>query len=142
MIGVAFIIGAISTVSFLSLVSFTGMSVPPSKSGAAAAISASDANLLLKEYLKTAGTPALPVKGVFLDRKELEALNQLAGENPGLAGFRIYFGKEKTGLLVGIVVGVDANYADVAGSNIYKTDSPKTGPCPTVCDKSSPITQE
>jgi hypothetical protein len=139
MVSVAFILGAMSVISFLALVSFTGMSVPMAKSNEVSPILATDANTLLKEYLKTAGTPAKPINGVFLDKQELEAMNRLAGENPNLAGFRIYFGKETSGLLVGLVVGVDDNYSDLTANSIYKTDSPKTGPCPPVCDKNSTI---
>ena len=142
MVSVAFILGAISVVSFLALVSFTGMNFPPANPLGSTAISSANANILLKEYLKSADSPASPIKGVYLDKRELDAMNQLAGENPGLSGFRIYFGKESTGVMVGVVVGVDANYNDVVTGNIYKTDSPKAGPCPTICDKTSPIIQQ
>jgi hypothetical protein len=141
MVSAAFILGAISVISFLGLVSFTGMNFPPANPLGSTAITATNANTLLKAYLTTADTPATPVKGVFVDRRALDAMNQLAAENSGLAGFRIYFGKQATGLQVGIVVGVDANYADVVTGHIYQTDSPKAGPCPTICDKTSPITQ-
>jgi hypothetical protein len=133
MVSVAFISGAIIGITFLALVGFTGMSVPT-----APPISPGDANTLFKEYLKTAPTPTKPIYGVFLDKNELAAMNQLAGDNQNLAGFRIYFGKETSGPQVGIVVGVDDHYADVTAT-ILKTDSPKAGPCPTVCDNTSPI---
>jgi hypothetical protein len=142
MVSAAFIFGAVSAVSLFALLSFTNASGSAPSSQAGSTITAAEANTLLKNYLKTADLPTKPIKGVFLDMQELNALNTLAGKNPRLSGFRVYFGKEADGTIVGMVVGVDGQYVDVASSDILKTSSPKTGPCPTVCDKTSPIGQD
>jgi hypothetical protein len=98
------------------------------------------AKTLVKNYQNTAETPVIPVKGVFLDKVQLAAMTKLAADFPGLSGFRIFFGKETTGLKVSVVVGVDKSGKDVFAVNgIYKTTSPGSGPCPPVCDQTSPI---
>jgi hypothetical protein len=140
--GVAFILGAISVISFIALVSFTHMSSPTPASGLVTTVSATEANTLLKNYLKTAPAAVKQAKGIFLDLQELEALNSLASKDAKLAGFRLYLGKETNGKMVGLVVGVDANNLDLVSKNILKTQSPKTGLCPPVCDQSSTITKE
>ena len=139
MVSVAFIFGAISVVSIFALLSFSGMGDPAVSPGTVTSITASEANALLSNYLKTADTIHKPLKGFFLDEQELEALNMVAGKNPTLAGFRIYFGKDPKGMLVGMVVAVDDKNADLISNGIYKTGSVKTGPCPVICDMESPI---
>ena len=78
-------------------------------------------------------------KTFYLDRQQLEALNMLAGKNSALAGFRLYLGRDEHGMLVGMVVGVDEKNADLVSDGIYKTGTIKSGPCPDICDKESPI---
>jgi hypothetical protein len=102
-------------------------------------IALDEAQMLLRNYLASAQTPASPVKGVYLDRSQLEAMNKLVEADPALHGFRLFFGREGTGVNVGIVVGVDEANTDQVTKKIYKTMSAKTGPCPPVCDKNSPI---
>ena len=102
-------------------------------------ITIEDAKILFQNYQASAERPAVPVKGVLLDRAQLAAMNTLLKDNPTLSAFRVFFGKETSGDQVGIVVGVDENNADLISRGIYKTLSSKTGPCPPVCDKASPI---
>jgi hypothetical protein len=105
-------------------------------------VAVDDAKVLLRNYQATAVTPVVPVKGVYLDRSQFEAMKQLVADDPNLPGFRIFFGKETTGVNVGIVVGVDGNNTDQVTKRMFKTDSAKTGPCPPVCDKNSPIKED
>lgn len=102
-------------------------------------ISVEEAKNLLQHYLTTADSPDTPVKGVFLDRNHLDAMNTIKAETPALTGFMVLFGKVETGATVGIVVGVDNKNQDEAVKKIYKTQSVGTGPCPPFCDMDSPI---
>ena len=141
LVSASFFLGAITVISVFALFSFTRGGAPSTAQAGISLVSATDANTLLKAYLTNADTPARPVNGMFLDLQQLNAMNTLAGKNPNLSGFRLYFGREKTGVQVGLVVGVDSHNVDLITNSIYKTDSPKTGPCPPVCDVSSPITK-
>ena len=38
-----------------------------------------------------------------------------------------------------VVAGVDMNGNDAVKNTIFGTDAPKLGPCPPICDVSSPI---
>ena len=139
LVSIAFFLGIVSVISLFAVYSFTGMQEPQSSPGTVAPISAKEANLLLTNYLKTADTLHKPLKGFYLDRQQLEALNMLAGKNSALAGFRLYLGRDEHGMLVGMVVGVDEKNADLVSDGIYKTGTIKSGPCPDICDKESPI---
>ncbi len=105
-------------------------------------ITDTEAKTLLTKYISTAVKPTSPVKGVFLDRQQLDAMNKLVQENPAVPGFRVFFGMEVSGAKVGIVVGVNDANQDQVTRSIFKTLSPKTGPCPPVCDQASPINQD
>lgn len=142
MTGVSFVFGAFSAISVFILLSFTRPAPQNPAGNEIAPVTVAEANAMLKAYLSTAVKPTVPVKGVFIDRQQLDAMNRLVGEMPSLPGFRIYFGKEKTGVQVGIVTGVDEKNLDVVSMTIYKTESPGTGPCPPNCDKESPIVKD
>jgi hypothetical protein len=132
-----FISGIIIGVSALMLFSFTSAS-PVSASSAVSKISVADANALFRTYFdKTAPINAV-VKGFSITKEHLTALNNLSNENPGLSSFRIYMGNDAGGN-VGIVVGVSSAGTDVTTS-IYRAAAASSGPCPTICDASSPIT--
>jgi hypothetical protein len=49
-------------------------------------------------------------------------------------------GMTDSGERVGIVVGVNDRLSDAAFGRIYKTNSVNSGPCPFICDETSPIT--
>ena len=106
-----------------------------------ATITAQDANLLFKNYFKTATAPTTPIKGFFLDSLQYNAMKLIAGEKNDLAGFRVYLGKDRNNLPVSIVVGVDSKGSDATSNTLYKTSSIKSGPCPFVCDFTSTITR-
>ena len=97
---------------------------------------------MLKKYLVSAPVPVTAVKGVYLDRNQLNAMNRLVQENPAVKGFRVYFGKDANNQLTGIVLGTDDNQHDLTTNSIYKTDSAGTGPCPPICDTASPIVKD
>jgi hypothetical protein len=105
-------------------------------------VTAEEAQTLVKQYIATTETPAVPVQAVSLDLIQLAAMNELVAENPSLLGFRVYFGRETGGAPVSIVVGIDARNADLASRSIYKTLSAGSGPCPPNCDRESPISPE
>ena len=139
---VPFIVGAIFGISIFAFLSFSRMSASPEPQVVAvSAISPSDANTIVKHFLSTATTPTVPTKGFYVDLQQLEAMNKLMKENASLAGFRLYLGRGADEAQVGIVVGVDSKGIDATMNTVYKTNSPKTGPCPPVCDQNSPITK-
>jgi hypothetical protein len=134
-----FFLGAVLGFSLFAMVSFTRADAPVNSPPEPDSISATDANVLLKRYLVTATTSPTPIKAFYIDLKQLDAMKLLLNKNSTLAGFRVYLGKTPGNNQVGIVVGVDNRGLDVATKTIYRTDSPQSGPCPTVCDASSPI---
>lgn len=81
--------------------------------------------------------------GVFvaynINLSQLNAMNLLRNSDSTLTGFRIYPGVFGDPTNVTIVVGVDGA-GDDNTSTIYTTGAAGTGPCPTVCDAESPIT--
>jgi hypothetical protein len=137
----SFVFGAIIGVSLFALFSFTRTTAPAEPQSSVTVITAADAHALLNRYLMTAPASTTPIKGFYLDLQQLDAMNRLVKENPALAGFRLYLGKAVNDIPVGIVVGVDNKGSDATTNSIYKTDSQKSGPCPTICDQNSPITK-
>jgi hypothetical protein len=105
-------------------------------------ISVDEANTLVKEYQRGADIPRIPVKGFTFDKQPMAAMKELLDHVPDLSGFRLYFGREKTGDLVAIVVGTDERNQDLV-DYIYKTDAlQKGGVCPPICDDQSPIPRD
>ena len=148
MISVTFILGAVFGISLLSLVSFVSTPNPSSPNPAPVSIFTPEANRLFHNYYDKAVIINERIKGFYVDRPQLEALNELA-KNTALVGFRIYLGKPlptSTDTLA-IIVGVTSKMEDDAPSatgvagKIYKTESRKAGPCPPLCDKVSQITK-
>jgi hypothetical protein len=137
-----YIFGVVTAIGLLSLYSFTRPAAPVNAPEAFTPVTVAEANALFLGYFKTATKPDSPVKGFFLDRNQLEALNQLGQETPDAPGFRVYLGREKEGSLVGILVAVDKNNIDLVVKGVFKTASAVTGPCPTVCDSQSPIIKD
>ena len=137
-----FIVGIVIGVIPLALMSFTRSSDTGTPQRGLTLVSATEANAVLKNYLKTATTPTEPIKGFLLDTLQLSAMKLIAKENKTLVGFRIYLGKGINNIPVSIVVGVDNKGADATGNTIYKTSSLKSGPCPLICDVSSTISKD
>jgi hypothetical protein len=137
LLAITFISGIFFGISALSLISFTNAGPSPLPGTTVSKISVSDANTLFRAYYdKTAPINAV-VKGFSITKEHLEALNNLSNENSALTGFRIYMGNDNNGN-VGIVVGVNSAGSDVTTS-IYRVAAGSSGPCPTICDASSPI---
>jgi hypothetical protein len=130
-----FFAGIIAGVSFLGLLSFSG---GPGAGGGLVPITASEAKGYIGNYKADAVVNTV-VTGFTIDRGQLEAMNAIARENPELAGFRVYMGKDNTSRRLGIVVGVDKAGKDAVNGTVYNTDAGSLSPCPPVCDVSSPI---
>jgi len=138
---VTFISGIIIGISAIGLFSFTNAGTVPAGLPGVSKISIADANTMFRAYYDK--TPAINavVKGFSLTREHLAALNNLANENPNLSSFRIYMGYDNnTTSSIGIVLGVNSAGVDVTTS-IYRAVAGSSGPCPPVCDATSPVTQ-
>jgi len=148
MISVTFILGAVFGISLIALLSFVRTPNPPSPDPPLNPILTAEANRLFHNYYDKAVIIDEKIKGFYVDRPQLEALNELA-KNTTLVGFRIYLGKTlpTSSDTVAIIVGVTNRMEDDAPSTtgvvgkIYRTESRKTGPCPPMCDRTSPITK-
>jgi hypothetical protein len=144
-VSITFIIGALSGIALVTLLSFSGSKPVSTPGPAAETITATEAHSYLVNYLASTDAPASRAKGFYLDLNQLAAMNLLAKNDSGVKGFRVYFGKatkEKSAPVFGIIVGVNDNGQDLYLKSIYRTDSPKTGPCPPVCDIDSPISKD
>ena len=136
----AFISGIILGISAISLLSFTPAPVKPVSLPAISKISLSQAKTYFNSYYNNAQPLNAIFKGFTIGSEQLQALDQLAAENPGLSRFRIYLGKDETSAQIGIVVGVDANGQDLSSGSIYRSAAVTSGPCPPICDATSQIT--
>ncbi|MEI7662176.1 MAG: hypothetical protein WCK34_08260 [Bacteroidota bacterium] len=134
-----FITGTVFGISVFLFLSFTNGPAAPAQGSGVVAITSADAHTCFTKYLSGAVSYNQVIKGINIDRTQLEAMNSISGENPALPGFRIYFGKDNTGRSVAIVVGVDSMGKDAVKNTIFNTDAPKFSPCPPICDVSSPI---
>jgi hypothetical protein len=143
MISVTFILGAVFGISLIAVLSFVNPANSPSSSPdpVVIPITISDANHYFLNYYAKADSIKDKFKGFYVDRLQLEAMNILATDK-NLVGFRLYMGKNNTNENIGIVVGITNTFSDAASGKIYKTESKSSGPCPFLCDVSSPITQE
>ena len=133
-----FVAGAIFGISLLGLLSFTGQ---PKMSGAepvVTKISAADAHTFCQNYTRTATAYSGKMNGFTVDKAELTVMNTILGATPSVAGYRFYFGTDATGTGLLIICGIDANGADLTG-NIYSATKNHVGPCPPICDVTSPI---
>ena len=136
-----FVLGVGTGIMMIVLLSFSKSPVPAESPQVLRPIDTTEAQTLLRHYLSSTTIPAMPVKGFFLDMQQLDAMNRLSRENTTLTGFRIYLGKDANNVVVGIVVGVNNRGSDAVSNTIYKTESSRSGPCPPVCDITSPITR-
>jgi hypothetical protein len=136
---VTFVSGVVIGIGTMALISHPCTSDNISEAGITL-IAPGDANTLVNNYAGSEDkVPTEPVKGFYLDTTQLNAMRIIGRQNSSLPGFRIYLGKNSSNLIQGIVVGVDNRGMDVYTGKIYTTTSPNCGPCPWVCDVSSPI---
>jgi hypothetical protein len=133
-----FLTGTIFGITVFVFLSFT--SGPAAPGAAMVSITPTQAHSYFSNYLSSAVTFNQVIKGFTIDKAQLEAMNSISGENPGLTAFRIYFGKDNNARNIAIVVGVDLNGKDAVKNTVFTTDSQKVSPCPPICDVSSPIT--
>ncbi|MEI6683736.1 MAG: hypothetical protein WCO44_13955 [Bacteroidota bacterium] len=134
-----FVTGTIFGLSVFFLLSFTRVAPSPSPDSSSNAISAAVAHSYFNNYMSGAVAASGVIKGFAIDKSQVDAINSLSTETPGLTAFRIYFGKDNNGGKIGIVVGVDNLGNDLVKNSIYGTPAQKFSPCPPICDVSSPI---
>lgn len=135
---IAFVAGILIGVTSLTLVSFSGPSSLPVEMEK---LSVTQANTFLKSYLKSAQSINGPLKAMLIDKDQYSAMNRLLTENPNLAGFRIYMGKDATNAKIGMVVGVNSSGNDLTNT-IYRSNGTNLSPCPPICDATSTIKGE
>jgi hypothetical protein len=144
-VGTSFLTGAVFGISLFAILSFSKSATPPLPDPQPEIIDTVAAKQLFFNYYNSPGPIPERVKGFFVDRLQLIAMNNLVEFDSTLAGFRLYLGKSDADEPVGIVVGVAevrGKLSDVKNGRIYKTASVKSGPCPFICDESSPITND
>ncbi len=139
LMAVTFISGIIVGLSAIGLFAFTNAGTAPVSSPEMSKITVLEAQMLYKNYSDKAAPLNEVIKGFAVNKEQLSLLNSLAAENPNLTGYRIYIGRTATGS-AGIVVGVNSSGQDVTTS-IYRSSLLGSGPCPTLCDATSTITQ-
>ncbi len=137
--GIGFFIGTLFGIMAMVLVSFTKDIRNLGTRDGIISITATQANNYCKNYMSKSEPLNQVVKGFTVDKAQLSAMNTIAAENSSLTGFRIYMGKDNNNAKIGIVVGTDGNGRDAVSNSIFNTDSPSSGPCPTICDNNSPI---
>jgi hypothetical protein len=142
MIGVTFILGAVFGISVITVLSFVSPENPPSPSPDISIITPADANHYFINYYNQADSLKAKFKGFLVDRPQLDAMNALVANNKNIVGFRLYMGQSNTAEKISIVVGLTNTFSDAAGVRIYRTESRNAGPCPFLCDDTSPITKE
>ena len=137
--GLGFITGTVFGISVIGLLSFTSAPVAPVPASGNNAVTSAVAHAYFSNYMADATPLNQVVRGFTVDKTQVDAMNSISSENPGLTSFRIYLGKDNGGNKVGIVVGVDNAGRDAVGNSIFSTDAPRTSPCPPICDVASPI---
>ena len=135
---ITFLAGVLFGFSLLGFYAFTTEPAGFPQSGEGDLISAVEANKYFRKYYDNAKVFDQKLKGVSINRDQLEAMMKLYKDARGAEAFRVYRGV-KNNASVGIVVGVDSRGTDMS-KNIYVTSSSNSGGCPPVCDSDSPIT--
>ncbi len=134
-----FLTGMVLGVSIIGLFAFAGAPAASSPGGGLVAVTVAQAQAYSMKYRSTAAPLNQVVKGFTIDKAQLEAMNSIARENAALTGFRIYMGMDDNSRKLGIVVGIDNTGRDAVANTIYNTDAQNVGPCPPICDVSSPL---
>ena len=134
-----FMSGILLGFSVLGLFSFSNGPGSAGSGPGIVPISAADAQTFLRNYMSDAIAINAVIKGFTIDKAQLEAMNAISKENPNLAGFRVYLGKDNSSRMIGIVVGIDSEGKDAVNGKVYNTDRGALSPCPPVCDVSSSI---
>jgi hypothetical protein len=134
-----FFAGLFAGAAFIVAIAFTFKPAGlPAKDGIDP-IGISQGNALIRKYLDGAVETKEVVKGMVVMKSQFEAMNKLYWENPELAGFRIYFGKDTAGIPKAVVVGIDEAGKDVVSGSLFSTPGDATGLCPRFCDDQSPL---
>lgn len=131
-----FLAGFVAGGALLSILSFTSPNPPVD------AIGSIDAKTFFQRYTGRAIPYSGVIKGYMVDKEQYDAMTLVLAAYPGVIGFRIYNGIDNGFVNVGMVVGVNSNGTDALTipNTVFKTVARYVGPCPPVCDASSPIT--
>ena len=135
----SFLLGAGLGITVFALISFSAGN-PPLPVIRTGPITVDSATHMTANYHNSAEVITGKPEAVVVDTTQVRVMYNIMVRDHSLAGFRIYLGypaplsKEK----IGIIVGMDNREHDVT-STIYQTAGAHVGPCPTVCDATSPI---
>jgi hypothetical protein len=139
--GINFFPGVICSIALMALIS---LAVPCQSQTVDSRVSLDLAKQYYQNYITAYKPSQDTLKGFFVSFNQLVTLDSLMRRNPTLSGCRIYLAKDNSKADVMLVVGVDNKGKDVATSGtysgIYMTSPVNTGPCPKMCDVTSPIT--
>lgn len=126
---VCFFSGLLAGITVLGLMSFS-----PAPGTGVVPLNQTAARSYIAGFVAGAAPSNTIIKGFTIDKSQLEAMNLLNRENQALSGFRIYLGKNESGKLLGIVVGIDSQGKDAVNNSIFGTDAKSVSPCPPACD--------
>jgi hypothetical protein len=98
-------------------------------------ISVPTANSFFKNYLESP-TSVDTLIAFTINAEQYNSMVMIAKSDPTVHGFRIYMGIDSVKTPVMMVVGTGSGDK---GNPVYGTSSLNSGPCPRVCDRTSPI---
>jgi hypothetical protein len=90
-------------------------------------------------YLNDARPVSMVLKSYTISKVQYEAMGKIAENNKGYSGFRIYPGKNLSGEMIGIVIGLNDSGKEDTLHPIFETKFLKTGPCPDYCDEGNTV---
>ncbi|MCB2207760.1 MAG: hypothetical protein KQH67_05640 [Bacteroidetes bacterium] len=135
-----FLAGALFGSIVITSYAFISKDTPP-QDASFQAVSLNDAVALTKEYAINAKPMNKVFYGFAVNIDQLEAMNAIKKNNPNLAGFRLYSGETGSRVYKSIIVGISPDGKDDVSGNMYSAPVLDSGPCPTVCDTHSPLSQ-
>jgi len=116
----------------------TPSSVPVQESSK---ITVQDANKMFKNYYQYAPSLNEPFIGFSITEEEMKVMSAIF-RNSSVKACRVYMGADQNKKGVRIIVGVDKSNTDLISAGIYQTPASLSSPCPSICDKASPITKQ
>jgi hypothetical protein len=126
---------AATMLSGVWILGFSNGTPPPP----ANAVETQTANTYFKNYYNGAQPVNARLKDFTIDMEQYLAMGQIAQQARGVSGFRIYFGKDANQQRIGLVVGVNAQGAEISNM-ILSTSAGALESCPVACDEASAIT--
>ncbi len=133
---IMFLAGLFTGGGLLAIFAFASPNPPP----APVKVFAKEAKAEYRSFLSNASTAKYndTIKAVFLGMDQYTSMVNIIGSKRTFQGFRVYYGYNGA-TKVALVVGVDTAGKDDTIPGIYRSTAGNLGPCPTVCDKDSPI---